>query len=361
MALTQDPAVLGRIGWRAEDARHLPAGLPAERGIARIVAQHRSGYRAHDGQAEIAVQAPAVMIRAGTDPRDRPAVGDWVVLASGRPPLIEALVPRRSLLVRAAAGERFKAQPIAANVDAVLIVCGLDGDYNPRRIERYLLLVEGSGAMPLVVLTKRDLCAEADARVAEIQRLAGAATVVLAVNARELATADTLRPWLGPGATGVLVGSSGAGKSTLTNTLLGIERQRTAVVRRDDSRGRHTTTHRALIALPSGACLIDTPGMREIKLTGTEDLAASSFADIEALAQACRFTDCRHETEPGCAVRAALESGTLEPARWDSYRKLRGELDTARGSAATQRKRKAGEKIPGRALNKRLTEKYGSR
>jgi ribosome biogenesis GTPase len=361
MQLTQDPAVLGRIGWRAEDARHLPGGLAGERGIARIVAHHRSGYRAHDGQAEIAVQTPAGMIRAGTDPRDRPAVGDWVVIAHGKPPLIESVVPRRTLLVRAAAGERFKAQPIAANVDVVLVVCGLDGDYNPRRIERYLLLVEGSGALPVVVLTKVDLCVEADSRRAEIQRLAGPAAIVLAVNARDLATAEVLKPWLGPGDTGVLVGSSGAGKSTLTNTLLGIERQRTGAVRGNDDRGRHTTTHRALIMLPSGGCLIDTPGMREIKLTGEEDLAASSFADIELLARDCRFTDCRHESEPGCAVRAALEAGKLEAARWQHYGKLRAELGSARGGAVAQRKRKAEEKVLGRALNKRLTEKYGSR
>jgi ribosome biogenesis GTPase len=301
------------------------------------------------------------MIRAGTDPRARPAVGDWVVLAPGTPPLIESMLPRRTLLVRGAAGERFETQPIAANVDHVLIVCGLDHDYNPRRIERYLVLVQGSGALPIVVLTKRDLVEDPEAMKREIEALAGPVAVVLAVHAKRPETAELLAPYLRAGDSAVLVGSSGAGKSTLTNTLLGIEKQKTGDVRTHDSRGRHTTTHRALIMLPSGGCLIDTPGMRELKLTGEERIDETQFADIEALSLECRFTDCRHETEPGCRIRAALEAGEIDPDRYAHYVKLRGEVDAARGAAEVQRRKKADAKVLGKALGKRLVEKYGHR
>src|SRR5688572_10767086 len=184
------------------------------------------------------------MIRAGVDPRERGAVGDWAILSGEQEPTIESLLPRRTLLERAAAGERYQHQPIAANVDYVLIVCGLDDDYSPRRIERYLVIVQGSGAIPVIVLTKRDLCDEVDARMAEMQVLAGPLAKVHAINARDLAEVALLHPYLRSGDTAVLVGSSGAGNSTLTNSLLGIERQTTGEVRESDSRGRHTTTHR---------------------------------------------------------------------------------------------------------------------
>ena len=353
------PNALARIGWRAEDAA-LPGDLGAGRRLARVVEQHRSGYRVDDGESVFAVAAPASMVRAGVDPLARPAVGDWVVLAPGKPPLVERLLPRRSALVRAAAGERHVAQVIAANVDVVFVVCGLDDDFNPRRIERYLVLVEGSGAQPVVLLTKADKAADAEARRREVERLAPGA-VVLAANAKDPATADALAPWLRAGSTAVLVGSSGAGKSTLTNTLLGIDRQKTGEVREADSRGRHTTVHRALIPLAAGGCLIDTPGMRELKLTGAEDLDAGQFADIAELATGCRFRDCAHAAEPGCAVQAALAEGRLERGRWDNWLKLQGELAAARDSLAAQQVRKRHEKALSRAIGKRLTDKYGSR
>ena len=351
---------LRRIGWRAEDDRGVPE-LGTDRRVARVIAQHRSGYVVHDGTTEFPVQAPAVMIRAGTDPRDKPAVGDWVVLAPGTPPLIESILPRRTLLARAAAGERYETQPIAANVDHVLIVCGLDHDYNPRRIERYLLLVQGSGALPIVVLTKRDMVEDPDHFRREVEALAGPLAVVHAVHSKDPETANILAPYLRPGDTAVLVGSSGAGKSTLTNTLLGIEKQKTGDVRDHDSRGRHTTTHRALIMLPSGGCLIDTPGMRELKLTGEEKFDATQFADIEALGLECRFSDCGHDTEPGCRISAALKSGEIDADRYAHYLKLRGEIDVARGAAEAQRRKKSEAKVLGKALGKRLIEKYGHR
>jgi ribosome biogenesis GTPase len=182
-----------------------------------------------------------------------------------------------------------------------------------------------------------------------------------AINAKDPASVAPLLAHLQAGDTAVLVGSSGAGKSTLTNTLLGVERQATNVVRDHDSRGRHTTTHRALIQLPSGGCLIDTPGMREIKLTGDETLSGASFADIEELALQCRFGDCTHGNEPGCAVRAALESGALDAERWQAYLKLRDELSAASDALEAQLKRKAHARVANKALGKRLVDKYGRR
>ncbi|HVF35026.1 MAG TPA: ribosome small subunit-dependent GTPase A [Candidatus Saccharimonadia bacterium] len=351
---------LRRIGWRDSDAPGVPAELATAHRIARVIAQHRSGYRVHDGVDEFPVQAPATMIRAGTDPREKAAVGDWVVLAPGTPPLIESILPRRTLLTRAAAGERYETQPIAANVDHVLIVCGLDHDYNPRRIERYLLLVQGSGALPVVLLTKRDLVEDPEKYRLEIEAIAGVGAVVHVVNSKDPATAALLAPYLRLGDTSVLVGSSGAGKSTLTNTLLGIEKQKTGGVRGHDSRGRHTTTHRALIMLPQGGCMIDTPGMRELKLTGEERFDATQFADIEALGDACRFSDCSHGNEPGCRILAALASGEIEADRYAHYLKLRDEIHVARG-AADALKRKADARVQDKALGKRLVEKYGHR
>jgi ribosome biogenesis GTPase len=356
-----DAAALRAIGWRDEQQAQIPPETPADRRVLRIVAQHRSGYRGHDGRTEMFVQAPARYSRGGADPLAKPAVGDWIVAAPGAEPLIEAVLPRRTLLARAAAGDRYVEQAIAANVDTVFIVCGLDGDYNPRRVERYLVLIEGSGAQPVVLLTKRDQVGEVDTRVAEIQRLAGALVPVHGVNAKAGETRELLAPYLGPGRTAVLVGSSGAGKSTLTNTLMGIEKMKTGDVRETDSRGRHTTTHRALLELPSGGCLIDTPGMRELKLTAQAEVGETTFADIEALAASCRFNDCRHAAEPGCAVRAALDSGALDPGRWGNYQKLRDERDVARDTAAAKREKKSHEKVLGKALGKRLTEKYGKR
>lgn len=303
---------------------------------ARIVEQHRTGYMATDGSG------PAVSVESLPEwqlPRlpseQRAAVGDWVLLEDHR---IVALLPRRSLIKRAAAGEHYRQQPIAANVDVVMVVTGLDGDFNPRRIERYLLLVRGAGVQPVVVLTKADLPGSDPARTrAALEDVAAQGVPVVAVDATDPASVAALAPWLGPGVTAALVGSSGAGKSTLTNTLLGEARMKTAGVRERDSRGRHTTTWRALVPLPTGACVIDTPGMRELKPTGEEHLADGGFADIEALATRCRFRDCRHRSEPGCAVREAVETGALDPRRVGNYLKLRDEVAEAAARLAQRR------------------------
>jgi ribosome biogenesis GTPase / thiamine phosphate phosphatase len=347
-------AALRAIGWRDGVDPRWQALLDRDPGAspARIVEQHRSGYVVATGPGDgIAVeslpewQRPAGYRKGGIAPEERPAVGDWVLVEDGK--RIVALLPRRGAIKRAAAGEHYRQQLIAANVDVAFIVCGLDGDFNPRRIERYLLLVQGSGAAPVVVLTKSDKPGS-DAAAAR-EALAGIAAqevAVVAVNAKDPEAAAALAPWLGPGSTAVLVGSSGAGKSTLTNTLLGVEKMKTADVRAHDARGRHTTTHRALIPLPSGACIIDTPGMRELKPTGEEELADGGFADIEALAAECRFRDCAHQQEPGCAVRAAIERGALDPARFANYLKLKDEVAAASGRLASRLADKQGAKAP---------------
>jgi ribosome biogenesis GTPase len=368
------PADLQAIGWPlAAD------GLPAEPSWrealilrpharpARVVEQHRSGYIVADGpDHNFAVeslpewQRPATYRKGGSAPEERPAVGDWVLIEgnSEKHAKIVELLPRRTAIKRAAAGEHYKQQLIAANVDTVFVVCGLDADFNVRRIERYLLLVRTGGAEPVVVLTKSDI-ADTDSAVAiSVLELAAHDIAVRAVNAKDPDSVAALHSWLQPGRTAVLVGSSGAGKSTLTNTLLGIEKMKTAGVRENDSRGRHTTTYRALIPLPTGACLIDTPGMRELKPTGEEDVA-ENFSDIEALAEQCRFRDCKHQKEPGCAVRAAIEAGQLDPQRFANFLKLSDEVASAANKAANRRAQKADDKVQVKALNKRLDDKYG--
>lgn len=349
------------IGWRA--ATPLPADASPDWSLARVTAQHRNGYELSTGIGEFVARPAPRFLRRDADPAERPAVGDFVLVEAGEPRVIQAVLPRRTTLSRAAAGERYQRQIIATNVDTVFVLTGLDGDFNPRRIERYLALVQGSGAIPVVVLTKADQL-DAEALAATIDSLRSQLPShldVRAINAKSAADVAPLRAYVRRGDTAVLVGSSGAGKSTLTNTLLGRERQATSAVREHDSRGRHTTVHRSLLTLPDGGCLIDTPGMRELKLTGDEDVVAATFSDIDALAQNCRFADCRHGNEPGCAVRAALESGELDPARWESFCKLRDELAAANDSLAAQLERKAGARVLDKALGKRLIDKYGRR
>ena len=346
---------LRAIGW--PDDPGMCAAAAGSR-VARVVGQHRSGYDVAESAGDLRrVQPPAGWTRPRGDPAERAVVGDWVALdVDGKN--ILALLPRRALLKRAAAGEHYKQQLIAANIDHVLVVCGLDNDFNPRRIERYLLIVQASGAAPVLVLTKADECDILDdvLDVLENERLTG--IPVHAVNAKDPASVAVLHPYLGPGLSAVLVGSSGAGKSTLTNTLLGVEKMKTNTVRANDQRGRHTTSHRALTPLPQGGCLIDTPGMRELKLSGDEDLAEGGFDDIEALSGECRFSDCGHSNEPGCAVRTAIESGALEEVRYASYCKLRDERDAA---ATTLAQRRAEERAAQKPFHQRVKDKYGRR
>ena len=268
-----------------------------------------------DGSESHAVLSGA--FRRSATAADFPVVGDYVELEGER---ITGVAPRRTCFSRRAAGSRPDQQVLAANIDVVFIVCGLDGDFNPRRIDRYLVLVHESGASPVIVLNKSDVL-----NGEEAPSLDCSAPIVF-TSTRSADGVDVLRQWLRPGTTLALLGSSGAGKSSITNRLLGFDEMRTQAVRENDSRGRHTTTHRQLFTLPGGVWLIDTPGMRELQLWAEEESVDDTFRDVRDLAAACRFSDCRHNGEPGCAIAAAVAAGTLSEERFGSFRKLREEV-----------------------------------
>lgn len=319
---------LEELGWSsffAEAWRDLAAegSVPG-----RVIVAHSRVLRLRGAEGEFQSEVSGRLRHRARRPEDRPAVGDWVAFSppsgSGRA-LVHAVLPRRTAFVRRAAGDLAVQQILAANVDTVFLVMGLDRDFNPRRIERALVLAWESGALPVVLLNKADVCDDADARRAEVETAApGVSVLVLA--AKEGTGLDALSPWLERGKTVALLGSSGVGKSTIVNRLLGEERQRTREVRSSDQRGRHTTTHRELVILPSGGLLLDTPGLREIQLWASDEALSSAFSDLEALAPGCRFRDCAHDSEPGCAVRAAVEANELSAERLASYQKLRAEL-----------------------------------
>ena len=302
------PETLARLGWRA--GQPLP-GSAGERPV-RLIEQHRSEFRVHDGTHEFSARLlPALLKRLRADD-DAPVVGDWALYRDEGGWLSE-LLPRRSLLTRER--EEGQRQRLVANVDTALLVMGLDGDYKPERLARYRLMAVAGGVRPVVVLSKPDKVADADALRREIERQCGADTPVVVLDPRQPSAVDTLAPWLGAGQTLVLLGSSGVGKSTLMNTLLGREAQRTGATQVLDDLGRHTTTARFLRPLPGGACLIDTPGLRELKLSREQAQVEDQFEDVQALAARCRFRDCQHRREPGCAVTAALP-----PARIEAWR-----------------------------------------
>lgn len=271
---------------------------------------------------------------------DLPTVGDWVLVSRGSPALIERTLTRFSKFSRKEAGDRAEEQVLAANIDTVFIVSGLDGNFSPARIERYVLLSWQSGARPVVVLNKADLCQDLDEKLATVTNISPE-TPVHAISALEDTTLTTLREYCGPGQTVALLGSSGVGKSTIINVLLGYEHFETGEVRQGDARGRHTTTFRELCPIPDGGLIIDTPGMRELQLWADESALASAFDDVESLAASCRFRDCEHASEPGCAVTGAIESGRLDPARLENYRKLKEEIARlARSTTQRNRRRK---------------------
>jgi len=298
--------------------------------LGRVSVVHSDRYRLYTARGEMTAEAIGALLYR-TERSAWPAVGDWVAVQPVGPDeaplqaMIHAVLPRRTMFSRRAAGDRDQEQAIAANIDLALIVCGLDGDFNVRRIERYLTLSHASGVEAAIVLNKSDVCADLGARIDEAARVATGAPVV-AITARAAGGIDPVLRLLRPGLTMALLGSSGVGKSTLVNQLLGVERQLVREVRESDSRGRHTTTYRELLPLPQGGALIDTPGMRELQLWADQDSLDSAFAEIAALAGECRFRDCSHVVEEGCAVQAAIEVGELDASRWESYRKLRGEI-----------------------------------
>jgi ribosome biogenesis GTPase len=339
---------LDALGWTPDRDHHL-AHQDTDAHPARIARASRDRFLVEGPRSGDARLAGSLL------DGERPVVGDWV-LVDARPGdtllTITELLPRRSWLGRKAAG-RDQAQLMAANLDQVWVVCGLDRDQGLRSIRRYLTLILDGGARPLVVLNKLDLCADPEAARMRAEEEAGDVEVV-SVSAKDGAI-DALRDRLEPGATFCLVGPSGVGKSTLCNRLLGRETQATSAVRAQDARGRHTTSERSLLRLDNGALLIDTPGLREIGLWLEGDGLERSFATISELARACRFRDCSHDNEPGCAVREALDQGLLPPERFTSWLELQAEVQAQRQRAEKRNSKRRFKEISKqvRRFNKR--------
>ena len=303
------------LGWNDELAENLEPGLVP----GRVAAVHRGAFDVWTAAGAVRSRLPGRLMHDGLDV----GVGDWVGLGDG---LVRTVLPRRSAIVRNAAGLATTAQTLAANVDVALVVSSLGPDLEPRRIERYLLTIWESGASPEIVLTKADRLDDPGPLVAEVEAVAVGVPVhvVSAVTGRGC---DVLRARIAAGTTAVLLGSSGVGKSTLVNRWLGDDVMATTETREDDDEGRHTTTHRQILVLPGGGLVIDTPGLRELQLwDASAEALDATFADVEELAASCRFGDCTHAHEPGCAVLAAVESGELASDRLQSWRKLQREL-----------------------------------
>ena len=309
-------------------ANEAGGGVPA-----RIVSQDKGLYRAVSEECELSASVSGAFRYRAVANADYPAVGDFVLLdVKGELGVIKELLPRSSVFVRKASGTSREEQVVAANVDTVFLCMALNNDFNLRRLERYLSVAWESGATPVVVLTKADLCGDLEERRREVEAIA-MGTELLVTSALEEDGYAQILPFLKEGKTAAFLGSSGVGKSTLINKLLGEEKQETNGLRNDD-KGRHTTTKRELLLLPTGGIVIDTPGMRELGMWDAGSGVEKAFSDIAELARGCRFGDCTHTSEPGCAVRAAIEAGELTQERFSSYQKLQAENALAKDSAS---------------------------
>lgn len=357
-------AALAALGWTDRLAAafepHAAQGLLP----ARVALEHTHIYRVLLEDGERLGRIAGRLRHQAASRADYPAVGDWVAVevAPGDDDVrIRAVLPRASRFSRRAAGDVTEEQVVAANIDTVFLVGALDGDFNLRRLERYLLVAWDSGAAPVILLNKADLVEDPQAYVDQVRDLSPAVPVH-AVSSRMPASLDVLHDYLGIGKTGALLGMSGVGKSTIINKLIGEDTLPTREVRESDSRGRHATTGRQLVILPGAGILIDTPGMRELQLWDTGEAISGAFGDIAALGAGCRFRDCRHREEPGCAVRAAVDAGELAGARLESYHKLQDEqqyqlrLQDQRAQIAEKRRWRVLTKAAKRMKDKRGPE-----
>ncbi|AFY52652.1 ribosome small subunit-dependent GTPase A [Rivularia sp. PCC 7116] len=317
------------LGWNDFFASSFESLRQQELTVARVAIEHRNTYILHSEIGEVPGEVTGKFRHNAIQAQDFPAVGDWVVISlreSEKNAVIHSVLPRKSKFSRQSIGAITEEQIVAANVDTVFLVSGLDGDFNPRRIERYLILAWESGANPVILLNKADLCQNIEDCLNQVENIA-LGVPIITISAANSQGLEALQTYLQPGKTVALLGSSGVGKSTITNKLKGEAIQAVKAVRQGDDRGRHTTSHRELILLPNGSLIIDTPGMRELQIWASETSLSSTFEDIESLAQECRFRNCQHIKEPGCAVQQALQEGRLSNSRFFSYQKLQKELD----------------------------------
>lgn len=297
--------------------------------VGRVAIEHRKTYIVYSKHGELSAEVTGKLRYRASQTKDFPAVGDWVVIRardSEKQATIHEILPRKSKFSRKIAGAKTEEQIVATNVDTVFLVSALDGDFNLRRIERYLILAWDSGATPVIVLNKADLCDNVERCLAQVEAIAYGIPIVV-LSATNHQGFNALKPHLQPGQTVALLGSSGVGKSTITNQLIGTAVQTVQPVRQGDDRGKHTTTHRELIVLPTGGLIMDTPGMREIQIWAGDEGLQETFADIETLAQQCYFRNCQHNYEPGCAVQQALDEEKLDYQRFQNYQKLQKELN----------------------------------
>jgi ribosome biogenesis GTPase len=351
------------LGWNARlEAAFVSLVPDANLRPARVMAEHRGGWEVAlaKGRPTCHAVVSGRLREEATTRAALPVVGDWVVVRA--PPvatpvsqvLVESVLPRHTLLSRKEAGRSSERQLLAANVDHALLVTAPDGDFSPRRIERYLAVAWDGGARPVIVLGKMDLVADLDPFCVALVAIAPGVDVI-AVSAHDGRGLDELRARLAPGETAALLGSSGVGKSTLVNALAGAALQATGAVRAQDAKGRHTTTGRRLVVLPGGGLVVDTPGMREVGLAGGDAGLAGAFADVVALAEHCRFRDCAHGEEPGCAVRAAVTDGRFDGTRLDAFFALAAEQarELARRDGRAARAEKARHKQLSRASRAR--------
>lgn len=357
-----DEVGLAPFGWTAGLALAHAPHLALGREPARVVAEDRGSYQLIGNAGELRASVSGrFRHEAGNDPSAYPAVGDWVAVDGGTAgdTVIHAILPRRSALIRQAPGKRTEAQVVGANLDVVFIVASLNADLNVRRLERYVTAAWESGAQPVILLSKADLVGDVDGVLSGVAGVAAGATVVV-VSSFDGRGVDEVRERIKPGQTVAFVGSSGVGKSTLLNRLAGEERAMVREIRADDARGRHTTTRRQLHLLPGGGLVLDTPGMRELALWESEGLE-QTFADLDDIVARCRFGNCSHHGEPGCAIAAALADGSLDPDRLEGWRKLVRESahHERRVDALARAEERRKWKAIGKSVTKHMNAKYG--